>query len=158
MATVIQGTEVRIERNPTDWRKFQVVVAVHSIKKDKLKATNEIDPKDYPGVEKLIQAVGIAAGACAEYLGQKHGDNIDPSGACKHAIRAFGEECRLIAELGKDVEAKIKRLEHHKYLMTPEQVEQLQHMRYLVDHRERILPSEVQWINERLAPIHGSQL
>jgi hypothetical protein len=157
MSTSIEGTEVRLGRDPDDYRKYVITVAVHSAQRPSLKASVDVDPGKYPSVTALTEFLGISAGGCAEYLG-RYGDNIDPDAACRNAVKAFGEECRLLAELAKDVPAKIKRLEQHKYLLNNEQVEMLRRMRYLVDHSERLLPIEVKWLNDRLAPIHGGQL
>lgn len=39
-----------------------------------------------------------AAGACAEYLGEQYGDNIDPTECAKAAVRAFD---RLVDQINK---------------------------------------------------------
>lgn len=158
MTTTIQGVQARLGRNPEDPRKYQVTVLVYSKKRTGLKSSTDIDPGQCASQQQLLQLIGTAGAACAEYLGKRYGDNIDPAECAKFAIRAFGEECRLMAELAKDVPAKLKRLESKAALLSNENQEQLRRLRYLVNHQEKLLPKEVAWLNQRLGEIHGGQL
>jgi len=158
MTTTIQGVQARMERDPKDSRKYQVAVLVYSQKRPGLKSSTEIDPGKCTNQHHLLQLIGAAGAACAEYLGEKYGDNIDPSVASRDAIRAFAEECRLLAELARDVPAKLKRLEFNVASLTNENQEQLRRLRYLVDRQEKLLPREVAWLNQRLGEIHGGAL
>lgn len=158
MTTTIQGVQARLGRNPEDPRKYQVTVLVYSQVRPGLKSSTDIDPGQCASQQHLLQMIGTAGAACAEYLGEKYGDNIDPVAASRDALRAFGEECRLMAELAKDVPAKLKRLESNVAKLSNENQEQLRRLRYLVDHQERLLPKEVAWLNQRLGELHGGQL
>lgn len=158
MTTTIQGVQARLGRNPEDLRKYMVTVLVYSQKRPGLKSSTDIDPGGCANQQHLLQMVGTAGAACAEYLGNRYGDNIDPAGAARDAIRAFGEECRLMAELAKDVPAKLKRLESNMGKLSNEHQEKLRRLRYLVDHQEQLLPKEVAWLNQRLGELHGGQL
>ena len=158
MTTTIQGVQVRLGRNPEDPRKYRVTVLVYSQKRPGLKSTTDIDPGKCANQQHLLQLIGTAGAACAEYLGKRYGDNIDPAECAKFAIRAFGEECRLVAELAKDAHSKLKRLESNAAKLSNEHQEQLRRLRYLVDHQEKLLPKEVEWLNKRLGELHGGQL
>lgn len=158
MTTTINGVTARLARDPEDFRRYRITVQVYSRVKPGLKASNDIDPGASNGQQHLLQLIGAAGAACAEYLGEKHGDNIDPATASRDAIRAFGEECRLMAELAKDAPAKLKRLESNVAKLSNENQEQLRRLRYLVDHQEQLLPKEVAWLNQRLGELHGGQL
>lgn len=63
-----------------------------------------------------------------------------------------------MAELAKDVPAKLKRLESNVAKLSNENQEQLRRLRYLVNHQEKLLPREVAWLNQRLGELHGGQL
>ncbi len=158
MTITVQGTQARLGRNPEDPRKYQITVFVYSQKRRGLKAGVDIDPGQAANQQHLIQLVGMAGAACAEYLGKRHGDNIDPVTASQDAIRAFAEECRLMAELAKDAPTKIKRLENNAGRLSNADQEQLRRLRYLVDHQERLLPKEVAWLNQRLEKLHEDLL
>ena len=158
MTTTINGVTARLARDPEDFRRYRITVQVYSRVKPGLKASNDIDPGASNGQQHLLQLIGAAGAACAEYLGEKYGDNIDHVTASRDAVRAFGEECRLMAELAKDVPAKLKRLESNVAKLSNENQEQLRRIRYLVDHQEKLLPKEVAWLNQRLGELHGGQL
>lgn len=158
MSTTIEGTQVRLERDPENLRKFRIMVQVYSQKRPGLKATQEIDPGACRNKDHLLQLVGVAGAACAEYLGEKYGDNIDPADCSKNALHAFGEEARLMAALAVDVPAKMRRLESHVARLTNEQQEVLLRLRHLLDKQCRLVPREIRWLDERLGEIHGSQL
>lgn len=158
MSTTIEGMTVRLSRDDEDPRKYKIVVQCYSQKLPGLKATNDIDPGRSPNQAHLLNLIGVAGAVCAEYLGKKYGDNIDPVAASQFAIRAFGEECRLLAELSKDVPTKLRRLESNVASLNNQHQEQLHRLRWLVDHNQRLVPAEVRWIHERLGELHGNQL
>ena len=158
MTTTINAVTARLARDPEDFRRYRITVQVYSRVKPGLKASNDIDPGASNGQQHLLQMIGTAGAACAEYLGEKYGDNIDPVVASRDAVRAFGEECRLMAELARDVPEKLKRLEANVAKLSNENQEQLRRLRYLVDHQEKLLPKEVAWLNQRLGELHGGQL
>ena len=158
MTTTIQGVSARLGRDPEDFRRYLITVQVYSRTRPGLKATHDIDPGKCSGQQHLLQMIGTAGAACAEYLGEKYGDNIDPVAASRDALRAFGEEARLQAALAKDAPAKVKRLEANVAKLSNENQEQLRRLRYLVNHQEKLLPREVAWLNQRLGELHGGQL
>lgn len=158
MSTTINGVTVRFEREPEDWRKHQIVVQVNSRVKRGLKAQQEIDPGKSPDVRTLIRGVGAAAALCAEHLGMKYGDTVDPEGCIRDAIQAFGEEVRLIAELGADIAAKMKRLEGNLSRFDNKEAEVIRRMKYLVDKGENLTREELEWVNIKIGEIHGAQL
>ena len=158
MTTTIQGVSARLGRDPEDFRRYLITVQVYSRTRPGLKSSTDIDPGQCASQQHILQMIGTAGAACAEYLGEKYGDNIDPVVASRDAVRAFGEECWLMAELAKDVPAKLKRLEANVAKLSNENQEQLRRLRYLVDHQEQLLPKEVAWLNQRLGELHGGQL
>lgn len=158
MSTTINGVTVRSGRSEDDWRKYVITVQMKSLKQPGLKTSNDIDPGVASGTDHLLKMIAAAGAACAEYLGEKYGEPQDPGAASRDALRAFGEECRLMAELAKDVPAKLKRLEANVAKLSNENQEQLRRLRYLVNHQEKLLPREVAWLNQRLGELHGGQL
>lgn len=110
MTTVIDGIEVAFEPMEDDYRKTGISVRVHSKKRKHLMAYKQIDPGTLGDSKAVMNIVGVAAGAGAEYLNKRYGDNIDPSTAAKLAIRVLGEESKLQAECGKGYPLKLARV------------------------------------------------
>lgn len=158
MTTTINGVSARLGRDPEDFRRYRITVQVYSRVKPGLKASNDIDPGASNGQQHLLQLIGAAGAACAEYLGEKYGDNIDPATASRDAIRAFGEECHLLAAMSKDAPEKVKRLESQAVRLKAEERELLSKFRWSLDHGERLTPLEVEWLNRRIGELHQSQL
>ena len=158
MTTTIQGVQARLGRNPEDPRKYQVTVLMYSQVRPGLKSSTDIDPGQCASQQHLLQMIGTAGAACAEYLGEKYGDNIDPVVASRDAVRAFGEECRLLAAMSKDAPEKVKRLEAQAVRLKAEERELLSKFRWSLDHGERLTPLEVEWLNRRIGELHQSQL
>lgn len=159
MSTTIEGTSVRLGRDPEDFRRFMITVQVYSRTRPGLKSTNDIDPGKVNGQQHLLQLIGAAGAACAEYLGEKYGENIDPATASQNAIRAFGEECRLQVALSKDAPAKVKRLEQHAAAVLKDHERELLHkLSWSLKHGEKLTPVEVQWVDQCLARVHNNQL
>lgn len=158
MTTTIQGVSARLGRDPDDFRRYLVTVQVYSQTKPGLKATNDIDPGKATNHQHLLQLVGTAAAACAEYLGEKYGDNIDPATASRDALRAFGEEAKLLVALAKDAPAKVKRLEAMSARLPNEEQELLHKLRWAIDHGEKLTPLEIEWVNRRIGELHTNQL
>lgn len=158
MTTTIEGVEVAMGRMDTDWRKTAVHVKVASRKKFGLYAHNEIDPEKAGTAKGVIAMVGTAAGACAEYLNGKYGDNIDPTWAVKCGMRAFTEECRMIGELSRTVPKKLERLLGKEYLFKNEEQEFIHRAQWLVDHGSNLTAHEVMAVDTLIARLHQEQL
>lgn len=158
MSTTIQGVQARLERSAEDARKFQVTILLYSRKRPGLKASSVIDPGATTNPQQLLQLVGTAGAACAEYLGENYGDDMDPGACSRDAIKAFGEECRMMAALAKDVPAKLKRLEACAGRLSNQHQDQLHRLSYLVKKNLQLLPGEVVWLNQRIGELHGAQL
>lgn len=158
MTTVMEGVEVKLGRLDTDWRKFAVIVQVHSILKPGFKANCEIDPGEAGSQEKLLKMVGAAGGAGAEYLADKYGDALDPTTCVIYAQRAFLEEMKLCAELAKEVPAKLKRLDSNKFALQNNELELFDRLQWLVNHDEKLTPNEVHALDTMLGRLHGEQL
>lgn len=158
MTTTIEGVEIELGRLDTDWRKFGIRVKVLSTKKPGLKSINVIDPSNYGTTQAVINAVGVAAGACAEYLGKKYRDNIDPHKAAKNAIHAFGEECKLQQSLAAGVPAKLARVATHRLLLSDAERELLDRLQWYTSRNEPLTPFEVQALDVWAARIHANSL
>ncbi len=150
--------EVVLGRLEDDWRKTGITVKVWSQRKSHLKATNEIDPTNSDSPERLIQMVGAAGGACAEYLGKKYGDNIDPSDCARDAMRAFGEECRLQASLAVGAPAKVARLRGQEHRLKNNEQELLIRLNWLLDNHQKLTPKELDAVDSMISRLHASQL
>lgn len=158
MTTTINGTTTRLGRDPDDFRRYMITVQVYSRARPGLKASHNIDPGKVTGQQHLLQLIGTAGAACAEYLGQKYGDNIDPAAASRDALRAFGEEAKLQVELSKDAPAKVKRLESMRSRLRDWETELLHKLRWAIDHNEKLTPLEVKWLDQRIGEIHAEGL
>lgn len=158
MSTTINGVTVKMGRMADDWRKHAVIVQVASRVKPGLKAAQELDPGQAVNARQLIAAVGAAAAVGAEYLGQKYNDLIDPSAATRDAIQAFGEEARLIGELAKGMPDKVRRLRREQARFSDQERELIARMAYLMDKGEKLTREEAEWVNDRIADLHGQQL
>lgn len=157
MSTTINGTTVRLARDPADWRKYRVEVLVTSRTKPGLRAMEYMDPGKAVNANHLIRGVGAAAALCAEYLGKKYKDPVDPSCCIRDAIQAFGEECRLIGELARGLPEKLKRLKQSGKFSGREG-EVLDRMLWLTERGERLTREESEWVNEQIGTLHGAQL
>lgn len=158
MTTTIDGTQVRWGRDPDDFRKYSVNVAVYSKNKPGLKANNAIDPGRSNGRDHLLQLIGTAAAACCEHLAEEYGDDLDPAEASQNAIRAFGEECRLLVALAKDAPTLVKRLESNVAKLRNEEQELVYKLRWAIDHGEKLTPVEIEWMRKRITQLHTDQL
>ena len=94
----------------------------------------------------------------SEHLGMKYGDTIDPSGAIRDAIQAFGEEARLIAELGKGLPEKMVRLLGSLSSFDSREAEVIRRMKYLVDKGENLTHDELHWVDTKIGELLGEQL
>lgn len=159
MSVTINGVTVRLQRDPENWRRFQVAVQVVSRKRPGLKAERTMDPGKAQGLSDLTKGIAAAAALNAEYLGDKYGDNIDPSLAIRDALQAFGEECRLLAAQSAGVGDKLKRLSESAWIKGQDRErEAVRRMRWLIDRGERLTGGEIEWINAALAQHHASQI
>ncbi len=158
MTTMIEGVSVRLGRDSEDFRRYMVTVQAYSAMRPGLKSTTDIDPGKATNQAHLLQLIGAAGAACAEYLDETYGDNIDPTAAARSAIRAFGEECHLQVELMKDAPSKVKRLETHAVMLKDGERELLRMLRWSIDQGRSLTPVEVQWVDEALGRIHGRNL
>lgn len=158
MTTTINGITARLGRSAEDFRRYQITVQVNSKKRPGLKSTSDIDPGKANNYHHLLQMVGAAGAACAEYLGEKYGDDVDPTEASRDAIRAFGEECWLLVSLTKDAPTKLKRLESHAAKLRNPDRELLLKLRWAVDRGEILTPQEIAWVDLRIGEIHQGSL
>lgn len=157
MTVAVEGVSARLGRDPDDFRRYLVTVQVYSKTKPGLKASSNIDPGKATNQQHLLQLVGTAAAACAEYLGEKYGDNIDPVTASRDALRAFAEEARLTKALALDAPAKVKRLEAMGARLPNQEKELLHKLRWAIDHGGQLTPLEIEWVNRRIAELHVNQ-
>lgn len=157
MSTTINGTTVRLARDPEDWRKYRVEVLVTSRTKPGLRATQYMDPGKAVNSDHLIRGVGAAAALCAEYLGTRYKEAVDPSTCIRDAIRAFGEECRLLGELARGIPEKLQRLKGSDKLDGRER-EVLDRMMWLTNRGEKLTREEAELVNEWVGRLHGAQL
>lgn len=155
MSITLDGVEVELGRLDTDWRKFGITVKVFSRRKPGLKATNQIDPGAVGNAQALIQMVGAAGGACAEYLGKRYKDNIDPSVAANLAMKAFVEEMRLAKELTQQVPAKLRRLLGQEAKLNNNEQELITRLQWMVDHGQELTPREVRAVDSIVARLHS---
>lgn len=158
MTVSLEGVEVALGRLDADWRKTAVIVKVGSRKKPGLFSTNEIDPTATAGARALIELVGVAAAACAEYLNKKYHDNIDESYARKLAMNAFAEEVRLSVEVSKSVPEKLTRLWGQEHLLNNMDQEFLHRCQWFVDQKQGLSHKEVMALDALINKIHGKQL
>lgn len=155
MTTTIQDVQARLGRDPEDLRKYRVTIQVCSKKRPGLKSSTDIDPGEAASQHQLIRMVGAAGAACAEYLGERYGDNIDTGEAYRDAVRAFEGECKLVTAVAESAYEKLKRIEAHVARLSDEKRELVQRLRYLVDHYGKLLPREAAWIDQRIQEIHS---
>jgi len=156
MTTSLQGVEVEMTRLDRDWRQIGFMVKVHLQRKGKLlKATNEVDPLSFPSPQKLSNAIGVAAGACAEYLGKKYNANIDPHECAKLAIKAFSEELMMQEALKKSVPEKLRRVAQHRLsILNGEETELLSRFQHATQHNLPLTPKEGLVLDVWIARIH----
>lgn len=157
MTTVIEGIEVLLGPHSEDYRKTSITVRVHSKTRYGLRASKEIDPADLGDAKAVMQMVGVAAGAGAEYLNKHYKDDIAPHFAAKTAIQALGEEVRLHAECGKDFPVKLARVRFHVAKLKPQEIELLERMEWRAN-KGLTTPSEVLAVDTWIARIHANQL
>jgi hypothetical protein len=160
MSTAIEGIEVELGRLEGDWRKFGIKVKAHSqTQRDKgLKFIGQIDPAQFMGAQAVANAVGVLAGALAEDLGKKYGDNIDPDSAARNGIKALAEELMLQVSLGKDAPTKVARLMGHRHLLQDAELELLDRINYFIGRGEMLTPFELGAINRWLGRVHANAL
>lgn len=159
MAITLEYIKVSVVPSEDDIRRTVIKVQAYSrVKKNGLKASTDIDPGEASSQQHLLQLIGIAGAACAEHLGEKYGDNIDPAKAAQNAIRAFGEECRLIAALNKDVKSKVQRLKTFVFKLSNQDQEIFGKLCWLFDKQQQLTISHIKWLDKQLSLIHGSQL
>jgi hypothetical protein len=157
MSTTINGVTVRLARDPDDWRKYRIEILVDSRVKPGFKAMQYLDPGKATGAREVIKGVGAAAALCAEYLGLKYKEAVDPSCCIRDAIQAFGEECRLMGELARDLPSKLLRIRASGKLSGQER-EVLDRMIWLTDRGERLTRDECELVNNWVGDLHGAQL
>jgi hypothetical protein len=159
MSVTIGRTTVRFDRKEEDPRQYVITVQVLSEKRKGLKGDVKVDPLAATSVAQLAGMVEAAGGAAAEYLGENYNDNIDPSQCARDAVKAFGEECRMMAELKKDLPDKVKRLEFYAGMltgfMTDAEQELLKRIVWSVNHDVTPPTQEIQWVNEKVAQLQG---
>lgn len=90
--------EVKIEPDPDDTRRALVGIRVRSKMQDHRKRVVQLDPGKFNSAQALMHQIGLSAAACAEFLHDDCGDNIDPGECYKEAIKKADEMFRRIAE------------------------------------------------------------
>lgn len=157
MTTTIEGVEISLSRLSSDWRKTAVRVKVASIKKPGLWADNEIDTENAGDAKALINLVGVAAGACCEYLGKRYGDNRDPTAVAKIAMNAFAEECRQQAALSKGMKEKVTRLHSNAELFGQDAQEFIDRAWWTINRDEMLTPAEAVAVDKLIVLLHQAQ-
>lgn len=158
MTTAIEGVEVELGRMSDDWRKFAIIVKVHSRKKPGLKATNEVDPGIVTNSAGLQQLINTAGAALAEHLGKKYKDNIDPGYAGALAVRAFITECLLQAKLQESIPEKLRALGGQKALMRDNERELVERCSFYVARGDSVTPRESLALDSIIARLQGREL
>lgn len=158
MSVTIEGVEVRIDRGMHDKRKTVIVVQVMSRKQKGLFARHEVDPAEAGNVATTLRRIETSAGAAAEYLGEKYGDNIDPDNAARNAVKAFEEECRLLTALTQKAEKKIKRLEQSGSMLSAEEKQAVDFFKHIIKSGGQLLHGEAKYLNRLINKLHGRQL
>lgn len=160
MSVTINGTTVRLQRDPEDWRKLQVLVRVASVKKPGLCADQTFDPGKSPSTAMFLKALGAAAALCAEYLGERYGDNLDPASCSRDVYAAFREEAKLLAALRVDAAVKAKRLLQSGWgqRAPAEDRAKLERMAWLLNRGENLTAAEGEQINKWIGQLHRAQL
>lgn len=158
MTTQIEGVEVELGRLDADWRKFGIKVKVRSRRKPGLKTIVEVDPGKVVDQNGLVKLVALAGASCAEQLGKKYKDNIDPVKAGTLAVQAFGEECRLMAALSQSNKAKLGRLTVHKASLNDNERELVDRLDWLTRRGDDMTPKEGAALDNMVARLHGRQL
>ena len=153
MSIRINHTQVRLERDPDNVRRYIFVVAVYSQKEPGLKASIDIDPSKFSNGKGLTAAVMDGAALSAVYLGTKYGDNIDDAKARLDARDAVKEEILLMHSLGAAAPEKVKNLEGSISKLTNLELELLYAIKSATDAGEQDTPKEMAWLDKKLTEV-----
>lgn len=158
MTIELEGVSITLGRLTLDERKFGIMVKVRSMRRPNIKFQNEVDPGKVQDQNGLLSLISVAAAACAESLGKKYGDNIDPVKVGQLALRAFREECHLMKALNADIDAKLKRVAFYRVLLSEEHRNLLEHCEWLRRRGEDLTPDEVNRVNDLVKKFHAHNL
>jgi hypothetical protein len=125
-------------------------IGAQSYFKPELRATNDILPgtPTTNNFRDLMKMVGIAGAACAEYLGERYGEAMDPGQCELDSKQAFTVECQRLNELQAGVGEKLKLAKQRCWLMTNDHVEMIRRLDELYGRRGMILPVEVAYLDK----------
>lgn len=154
----IDQVAVEYGRSSEDFRQLVILVRVLSRRKKGLSAQSEVNPAKCGTVLATVAAIQAAAGAGAEYLGEKYGDNIDPDQAAKNAVHAFQEETKLLAESSRQVAHLVARMMTHRAKFSDPVREQVERWDWLLKHGQPLTPRDRADMGPVLAALHKSQL
>ena len=150
-----ENVEIELGRSEEDPRKHAVFIKVESKKKPKCKKVTEVDPGKVAGQKELLHLIYIGAAACAEECCETFGDSLDPSHMGNLAVKAFGEEVKLVAQLNQDLPVKIVRLLERKSQLHPWELELISKIDFVLKRGNSCTVKEIQFINKTLSRFHG---
>lgn len=159
MTIAIENVTVYLGRDPEDFRRYAVTVQVCAPSRPEFKASTDLDPGKATTSQQLLLMVAAAGAACAEYLGDKYNEVLNPGECGQIAQKAFAEECRLQNEMAKGLPPLLKRLRQHASLvLSAEERELLHKIEWAHNNGEKLTPIEMHFISTAVARIHTSQL
>lgn len=154
----LDNVAVEYGRAIQDFRQLVIHVRVLSRVKKGLWADIEVNPATCGTVQATVSAVEAAGGAAAEYLGEKYGDNLDPSTCARLAARAFLEETKLVAEASQGVQPLVARMMTHRHSMSDPYREKVERWDWLLRNNQPITPKDRNEMAPVLAALHRMQL
>lgn len=154
----LENVEVEMTRGADDWRKLVVTVRVKSARKPGLWGSVEVDPAAAGNAQATIAAVRTAGGAAAEYLGEKHGDNIDLEKAAALAVQAFREEVHLMSEASKGVGPLVARMMTYRARLPDAEREEVERWNWVHQHQQSFTPRDRTNMGKVLARLHRMNL
>lgn len=158
MTISIDGVEVEFCRSSDDWRKTAVRVKVQSQKRKQVKKTVEINTDDATTTGSLLQMIAVSASAAAEALQKQYGDQMDAGMCGTAAVKAFGEECRLYAEMNAGLAAVVTRLHLNRKKFSDWEIQALDKWKWIVDKGGKLSIPEIEMVQNMTARLHTHQL
>lgn len=147
---------VRLAQSEFDPRKTAVFIRVESQVKPGLLSSTEIRPDEHGDAQGVMVAVGVACAAGAEHLCEHYGDNFDPDHCYVAGQKAFAEEIRLIAELNRDVPAKLRRLDSLKYGLSNGELELLGRWKHATERNQKLVRADLEAIDRITRRFHDA--
>lgn len=149
MTTKIRRSTAEFIRDE-DTGQTVIRIGAQSYFKPELRATNDILPgtPTTNNFKDIMRRVGVAGAACAEYLGEKYNEAMDPGQCELDSQKAFAIECQRVAELQAGVGEKLKLAKQRCWLMTNDHVEMIRRLDTLYGRGGTILPSEIAYLDK----------